>query len=100
MAKVEKAVNVASRSRPVSNPYASWTEPGIGGKYLLIKSHQVDNGKPLARWHVYADGEFAEYGDMYVNELRESAFSANNLTFDTSIWPDREAFEAWAYGRA
>lgn len=92
-----KAVNVASKSRDRKRPYASW-DNGMGGRYLLLKSWQVDNGDPLARWMVYATAPFAEMGDMYVRDMRSVLLADPGLEFDTSIWPTREDFVTWARG--
>lgn len=97
---VERPVNVAGRMRSKEAAYASWYDPFMGWKWFLLKSWQVDNGKPTARWMVYADSEFAEMGDMYVKELWSGVEQKQELVFDTTIWSSEEDFIEWAKGSA
>lgn len=96
----EKPVNVAGRMRTKEAAYASWFDPFVGWRWYLLKSWQVDNGKPTARWFVYAASEFAEMGDMFVKELRTGLEVSGQVDFDTTIWPTKEAFIEWAKGSA
>jgi hypothetical protein len=101
MATQTKVVNPASKVRNLrrgEKPYASWTDPRTGWKYKLLKSWQGNNGKAYSRWLVLVDGLFTDMGDTYVEELWWGVKNANELEFDTSIWPDRESFLQWAEG--
>lgn len=85
-------------TRRVPNPYASWTDPRTGWKYKLLKSWQKDNKQEYARWHMLVDGYGLDMGDTYVHEMIAGLRMATDLVFDTSVWPDKEAFMAWAEG--
>lgn len=89
--------NVASKTRPASNPYASWTDARSRWQYKLLKSWQADNSKPYARWHVDVVGFGHDMGDEYASHLLPG-ISSFDLTFDTTIWPDYETFFKWARG--
>lgn len=39
-----------------------------------------------------------DMGDTYVSELLPGLLRSADLQFDTTIWPSRDAFVAWAKG--
>jgi hypothetical protein len=96
----QKVVNPANKERNNRNPYAKWTDPRTGWKYGLCKSWQARNRQPLARWFMWVEGYEKEYGDTYVSDLIEGLEIASDITFDTSVWPDKAAFIRWAQGEA
>lgn len=93
-----RATNVASRSRDRRQPYAKWTDTNTGWKVYLLKSYQVNNGTPHARWFTWVESDFSEYGDQYARELFSGLQWATDLEFDTSIWENKTRFIEWAQG--
>lgn len=93
-----KAINPAAKRRSIDKPgvqpYATWTD-SYGQRNALLKSHQVDNAQPYARWHMAVDGD---RGDSYVRDHLRDLVLAKDLVFDTNIWPSRDAFLAWVRG--
>lgn len=96
----QKTVNPASRQRNKLNPYAKWTDPRTGWKYVLCKSWQANNDKPLARWFMWVEGYEKEYGDEYVGEMIGGLRRATDVEIDTSVWASKAAFLDWAQGEA
>lgn len=96
----EKLVNPANKERKKESPYAFWTDPRTRWKYSLIKSWQAHNEKYQARWFVWVEGYEKEYGDTFVADLLPGVLGATDLVFDTAVWPNKEAFLAWAKGGA
>lgn len=90
--------NPASKTRPVTQPYASWTDARSGWKYKLLKSWQGDNSKPYARWFVDVEGFGHDRGDTYVAEMYPGLMAADEIVFDTSLWEDRFVFLRWVQG--
>lgn len=96
--QTERAVNVANKERKRDNPYATWTDTNSGFKVFLLKSWQVDNGKPYARWLTWVESDFSEYGDQYSRDLFSGLQRARDIVFDTAIWESKTHFLEWAQG--
>jgi hypothetical protein len=88
--------NFARKTRPATNPYATWTNPATGWTYKLLKSWQGDNATIYARWLMDVNGYGHDIGDTYVSEMLFGLNHATDLTFDASLWPDRYHFLRWA----
>lgn len=95
MAKAKKT-NPANKERTHENPYATWTDPRTGWKYSLLKSWQAANKGAYARWMMNVVGYANDTGDVYVHEMLHGIVQASDLQVDTTIWPDNQAFIAWA----
>lgn len=100
VSKEKKKTNPAGKQRSKEEAFATWIDPFARWRWYLLKSWQADNGKPNARWSVYAASEYPEMGDMYVSELLPGLAAAAILSFDTTIWPTKEDFLTWATGSA
>lgn len=90
--------NIAGKLRKVDNPYATWTDQRTGWKYRLLKSWQTDNSKEYARWFVEVHGFGHDIGDVYVKEVRNGIYIADDLWFDETVWSSQREFIAWAFG--
>lgn len=100
MAKIvtQRSVNPAGRQRARGQAYASWTDTESGIPYELLKSWQTNNGQLHARWMVASGGQFAEMGDMYVQELWKGLQWARDIVFDPALWENKTRFLEWAQG--
>jgi len=98
MTSRQRPINVAARSRNKGDAYASWTDTQTGWKVFLLKSYQVNNGQPYARWFTWVESENSEYGDQYVSELWKGLQWSQDLVFHTGIWENRTRFLEWAQG--
>lgn len=75
--------NPMGRSRKPGDAYITTVDYRTGWTYEVLKTYQLDGGKPYARAFCNVHGFATEMGDVYVSDIGKTIESFDESVFET-----------------